>query len=395
MSIDSKIAILCITENGQKLGIKIQEALDDGHIYYIKNNNNLTNNEENAIEDRKNTIHQNDKKNIEESIAINKQANVQRINSRVKTFVGEIFDKYDYIIFIMATGIVVRSIADFISSKFSDPAILVVDEQGKNIISLLSGHMGGANEMTLYISKLINANPVITTATDVNKKSALDIIAKKLDGHIDNFRDNVKEINSMLVNNKPVGLYIDGDYDIDTRGFEVLDNSKSLSKLYEGNKSIIDKFKKIVVISNKKEIVHINQDINKEKFIKLVPKDIVIGIGCRKNIDSLELQNAFIDFLNSNNIDIKSIKEIGSIEIKKHEKAIIDLGKYLKVPFKTISVSEICEVDYLFDKSDWVKQNVGVYSVAEPVAYILSNRNLIIQKQKYKGITFSVGRLKI
>lgn len=374
MSIDSKIAILCITENGQKLGIKIQEVLDDGHIYYIRNNSSLTENEEDSI---------------------HKQAKVQRINSRVKTFVGEIFDKYDYIIFIMATGIVVRSIADFVSSKFSDPAILVVDEQGKNTISLLSGHMGGANEMTLYISKLINSNPVITTATDVNKKSALDIIAKNLDGHIDNFRDSVKEINSMLVNNKPVGMYIDGDYDIDTRGFEVLDNSKSLSELYENNKSIFDEYKKIVVISNKKEIEHTNQDINREKFIKLVPKDIVVGIGCRKNIDSLELQNAFIDFLNTHNIDIKSIKEIGSIEIKKHEKAIIDLCKYLEVPFKTISVSEICEVDYLFDKSDWVKQNVGVYSVAEPVAYILSDRNLIIEKQKYKGITFSVGRLKI
>ena len=80
----------------------------------------------------------------------------------------------------MATGIVVRAIAPLIISKFSDPAILVMDEKGNNIISLLSGHMGGANEMTLYISDLINSNPVITTATDVNKKSSLDMIAKKL-----------------------------------------------------------------------------------------------------------------------------------------------------------------------------------------------------------------------
>lgn len=407
MSIDSKVAILCITENGQKLGLKIQEVLDDGHIYYIKNNEKRY--EENNISG--NTV----ESEIKTSVKI--------INSKVKAFVGEIFDKYDYIIFIMATGIVVRSIADFISSKFSDPAILVLDEQGQNIISLLSGHMGGANEMTLHISKLINANPVITTATDVNKKSSLDMISKALNGYIDNFRYNVKEINSMLVNNKPVGLYIDGNYEIDTRGFEVLDNSISLYELFENSKSIFSKLHKIVLISNKKEFIPITEDINENKdkkyilkrvveiddkynynedihtveskFVKLVPKDIVVGIGCRKNIDSIELKNAFIDFLSKNNIDIKSIKEIGSIEIKKHEKAIIDLGKYLGVPFKTISVKEICEVDHLFDKSSWVKENVGVYSVSEPVAYILSNKNLIIQKQKYRGITFSVGRVKI
>lgn len=383
MSIDSKIAILCITDNGQKLSMKIQEALNDGHIYYIKNNTKRD--EENRIS--------------ESAVESERKANVQIINSRVKTFVGEIFDKYDYIIFIMATGIVVRSIADFVSSKFSDPAILVLDEQGKNIISLLSGHMGGANEMTLHISNLINANPVITTATDINKKSALDMISKKLNGHIDNFRDNVKEINSMLVNNKPVALYIDGDYDIDTRGFEVLDKTKSLDELCEINEDVFSKLEKVVVISNKNEFIY-NQDTyenihDKDKFVKLVPKDIVVGIGCRKNIDSIELQNAFVDFLSTNNIDIKSIKEVGSIEIKQHEKAIIDLSKYLEVPFKTISVTEICKVEHLFDKSDWVKQNVGVYSVSEPVAYILSSGNLIIQKQKYKGITFSVGRVKI
>lgn len=397
MSIDSKIAILCITENGRRLGEKVQEALCDGHIYYIKNKNKQNCNEKSVGNSKLNNI-QND------TIKLEKEANIHIINSRVKTFVGKIFDKYDYIIFIMATGIVVRSIADLVSSKFSDPAILVLDEQGKNVISLLSGHLGGANEMTLRISNLINANPVITTATDVNKKSALDMISKKLDGHIDNFRNNVKEINSMLVNNKPVGLYIDGDYEIDTRGFEILDKYKNINELYENNKDIFNGLEKVVVITNKKEFMSINQYVNddienkyiyKDKFIKLVPKDIVVGIGCKKNTDSTDLQNAFVDFLSKNNIDIKSIREIGSIEIKKHEQAIIDLSEYLEVPFKTISAKDICGVDHLFDKSDWVKQNVGVYSVAEPVAYLLSNGNLIVQKQKYKGITFSMGRLKI
>lgn len=370
MNIDSNIAIVCITENGKKLACKIKSLLSDGDIYFIKNKIDIIsdNNNKNIIKIKEN------------------ETDIYKVHKRLKFFIEDIFDKYDYIVFIMATGIVIRTIAPLVNNKFSDPAILVTDEKGTNIISLLSGHMGGANEMTLRISKLLGSNPVITTATDVNKKSSLDMIAKKLNGHIEDFRDNVKNINSMLVNNGQVGLYIDGNYNIDIRGFILLDNNITLKQHCIEN---IEKLDQIVVVTNKRKI------INDSKIIKVVPKDIVIGIGCRKNIDSKLLKDSLEDFMNVNNIDINAIKEIGSIEIKKDEQAIINLSKYLGVPFKVISVEDISKVDHLFEKSEWVKKNVGVYSVAEPVAYILSHNNLIIEKQKYKGITFSVGRLKI
>ena len=250
--------------------------------------------------------------------------------------------------------------------------------------------------MTLHISDLINSNPVITTATDINKKSSLDIIAKKLNGHIVNFRDNVLNVNAMLVNGDAVGLYIDGEYNIDTRGFTVLDNSKSL----ESSISSDEELKKInlntiVVISNKENLQIDKYYEDKYRIIKVTPRDIVIGIGCRRDTESHLLQDSLEDFLIKNNIDINSIKEIGSIEVKKDEKAIIDLSENLNVPFRVLSVEEISQVDYLFEKSEWVKKSVGVYSVAEPVAHLLSDGNVIIEKNKYKGITFSVGRLKI
>ena len=345
---DKKIAILTLTQNGKTLGLTIKNTIRNADLFFIK----------------KDTF-------IEEDDVIH-------IDKKLKEFVPEIFDKYDYIIFIMATGIVIRTIAPLIVNKFSDPAILVTDEKGKNVISLLSGHMGGANEMTLYISKLINSNPVITTATDVNEKSSLDMIAKKLNAHIDNFRDNVLKINSMIVNNKKVGLYIDGDYKVDTRGFSVC------------KKDEVNSYENIVVISNKKDI-----GFDKDNIIKVVPKNIVLGIGCKRNTDSEHMKNSLIEFLDKENIHIKSIKSIGSIEIKKDEEAIINLCEFLEVPFKTFTVEEISEVDHLYGKSEWVKQNVGVYSVAEPVAHLLSGGNLIIEKNTYKGITFSVGRIDI
>ena len=380
MNIDSKIAILCITSNGRSLACKIKRSLNDGDIYFINNKR-----DENSLDD-------NDviSKSLEEDVEI------YTVKKRLKFFVEDIFDKYEYILFIMATGIVVRTIAPLVTSKFSDPAILVTDEKGSNIISLLSGHMGGANEMTLHISDLINSNPVITTATDINKKSSLDMIAKKLNGHIVNFRDNVLDVNAMLVNGDAVGLYIDGEYNIDTRGFTVLDNSKSL----ESSISSDEELKKInlntiVVISNKENLQIDKYYEDKYRIIKVTPRDIVIGIGCRRDTESHLLQDSLEDFLIKNNIDINSIKEIGSIEVKKDEKSIIDLSENLNVPFRVLSVEEISQVDYLFEKSEWVKKSVGVYSVAEPVAHLLSGGNVIIEKNKYKGITFSVGRLKI
>lgn len=345
---DKKIAILSISRNGKALGLKIKRKISNAHLYYVKKD---------VVEDEDNVIY---------------------INKKLKEFVPEIFGEYDYIIFIMACGIVVRTIAPLIENKFSDPAILVSDEKGKNIISLLSGHMGGANEMTLFISNLLNSNPVITTATDVNDKSSLDMIAKKLNAHIYDFRNKVLKINSMLVNDEVVNLFIDGDYDIDTRGFNICKRDE------------VNSLGEVVVISNKKNLNLINNNI-----LKVVPKNIVIGIGCRRNIDKEDMINSLSDFLHKQNIDINSIKEIGSIDIKKNEDALINLSTYLNVPFKTFTAEEISKVENLYEKSDWVKQNVGVHSVAEPVAHLLSDGNLIIKKHKYNGITFSVGRINI
>lgn len=360
MNTEDKIAIICITENGKNLAFKINEKLPQSHIYLVKNKkNNLTNDSMNS--------------------------NVFLIEKKVSELVGDLFNNYQYILFIMATGIVVRTIAPYIVNKFSDPAILVADEKGTNIISLLSGHMGGANEMTSYISKLIGANAVITTATDVNKKSSLDMISKRLNAYIDNFRENVKDVNAMLVNNQEIGIYIDGEYEVDTRGFNILNN------IYESST-----FEKVVIISNRNKINDVDlRNLEKNKFIKVVPRDIVLGIGCRRDTESKLLKDSLQEFLDKNNIDEKAIKLIGSIDVKKDEKAIIDLSKYLGVEFKIFSKGEISKVDYLYDKSEFVKANVGVYCVSEPVAHILSNGNLIIKKHKYKGITFSIGRLKL
>ncbi|WP_270505682.1 cobalt-precorrin 5A hydrolase [Paraclostridium sordellii] len=354
MSTENKIAFISVTKNGKELAFKIKELLNEGDIFITE-------------------------KLFNESLD-NEKCKV--INGRLGNLTKDLMEKYEVLIFIMATGIVVRSIASHIKNKFEDPAILVIDEKGLNVISLLSGHIGGANEMTNYISSLIGANPVITTATDVNGKSSLDMIAKRLNAYIDNFRENVKDVNYSLVNNKDLGIYIDGNYRVDTRGFITIKNINEFHRL--------NNLDKIIYITNKNVT-----DINDSRIIKVIPRDIVIGIGCRRNTPYEEIQKALDDLLYKYNIDKKSILKIGSVEVKKDEIGIIELARTLNVDFEIISLEEIKKVEDKFEKSEFVKKSIGVYSVAEPVAYLLSNKNLIVKKHKYKGITFSIGRLDI
>lgn len=354
MNIESNIAFVSVTENGMNLALHISELLGEGHIYITEK------------------LYK-EKSNSDE---------IKLIEGKLSNFTSKLFNEYEVIVFIMATGIVVRSIAGHIKNKFEDPAIIVIDEQGKNVISLLSGHIGGANEITNYISKLINANPVITTATDVNDKSSLDMIAKKLNAYIDNFRENVKEVNYLLVSGKSIGIYIDGDYQVDTRGFITIKNINEFHRL--------NKLDKIIYITNKKDT-----EIKSEKIIKVIPRDIVIGMGCRRDTSFKEIINALEDLIDKYDIDKKSINKIGSIEVKSDEKGIIELARNLQVPFETIKIEDIKKIEDKFEKSEFVKKSIGVYSVSEPVAYILSNKNLIVKKHKYKGITFSIGRMRL
>ena len=123
--------------------------------------------------------------------------------NKLADLVAEIFGKFDGLIFICAAGIVVRMIAPHIVSKLSDPAVLVIDERGQNVISLLSGHVGRANELAVEIAKAIEANPVITTATDVAGKFSIDAVASKL-GLVPEPKEAIKAINAAILRGEEV-----------------------------------------------------------------------------------------------------------------------------------------------------------------------------------------------
>lgn len=115
------------------------------------------------------------------------------LEGKFTTTIHQLFNEYDCVICIMATGIVVRSLASVIVDKTVDPAVIVMDEKATNVISLLSGHVGGANEWARLIAKLTGATPIITTATDTENVQSLDILAKRVNGWYPNFKENTKK----------------------------------------------------------------------------------------------------------------------------------------------------------------------------------------------------------
>ena len=241
--------------------------------------------------------------------------------SEFKAESGTYFKESDCLVFIMASGIVVRSIAGHLVDKFTDPAVLVVDELGINVISLLSGHMGGANDFCRRIASSIGANPVITTATDINNKGAFDMLVKKMWANVDNLRDLSLLINSELLKGVDIQLYIDPDYreffeEDDLRGFSLVDQVKNLTSVDRNIEKNIDvkiqtRYDKIV-ISDKLDLCRLAKE---EGLVLVVPRRNVLGIGCRKNTDSKVFEEEVLSYLSQANIDVRSIGRLGSIDL--------------------------------------------------------------------------------
>lgn len=302
--------------------------------------------------------------------------NSKDFDGSIKNYIEENWRNLDFIIFISSTGIAVRYIKDAIISKDIDPGVLVIDDLGKNVISLLSGHLGGANEFTREIAEKLNSNPVITTATDNRNIEAVDVYAKKNNLEIERLKD-IKSISTLMIEDKKIGFY--SDIDISRIDYKNLVEIEDLENLKE--------ISGIIIITNK--IV----DLPKIPSIILRPKNLVIGIGCRRGKEKEKIVAAIKEDFKKLNLSEKSINEIGTIEIKKDEIGIIETAKNYDVNLKIFTVDEISTVEDKFEKSDFVKKTVGVYNVSEPVAYLLGGE-IIQGKAKHDGITISIGEIK-
>lgn len=283
--------------------------------------------------------------------------------------VAKSFTEKDCIIFIGAAGIAVRAIAQNVRSKKTDPAVICVDERGINVISLLSGHIGRANELTVKLASAIGGNPIITTATDVNNKFAVDQWASSHNLHITSLK-KARDVAADILENKPIGF---------TSDFNV-----------EGC------IPKELIFSGEKTGICVSLNENKKPFestLTLIPKIISIGVGCKNGADFNDIYDAIREVLRQNNISIFAVKSLNSIELKKDEKGIIKAAKIFKVPFHTYAKEQLNKIKGDFTASDFVREVTGVDSVCERAALMDSNSSkLIIKKTIINSVTVAASQ---
>ncbi|MDD4780669.1 MAG: cobalt-precorrin 5A hydrolase [Tissierellia bacterium] len=334
-----KIDIYAFSGNGAKLCDKLIENLNDNEVNayvpekYLKYGNQVKFREENLY------------KSVEKS-----------------------FKNVDGIIFVGSAGIAVRSIAPYLRSKKNDPAIICMDDRGINVISLLSGHIGGANKLTIKIAEIVGGNPVITTATDVNGKLAVDEWAHSKNLHIMSLK-TARDIAADILENKKIGF--ESDF--------IVNGSLPLE-----------------IDLDEKEIgICISLDSKRSPFkntLNLIPKIVSVGVGCKKGTDFIHIYTAIKEVLSSYNISHFAIKSINSIDLKKEEEGIKKTAEIFKVPFYTYSKDELIKIQGDFSKSEFVKKVVGVDTVCERAAIMGSiSKKLIINKTVVNSITVAAA----
>jgi len=297
--------------------------------------------------------------------------------SSISDCVQELFDKSEAIIFIGAMGICIRSIAPYIKDKHSDPAVINVDTTGKYVISVLSGHVGGANELTKKIAYILGAESVITTQSDNTNLWALDTLGKKFDWETTTNTTNFNNPISAFVNKKRTALLLD----IKDKGTEYLERTRPahVDIFYKYSDIGLNEYNLLIAVT---PFIYPDTEID---IVYYRPKVLHLGIGCRKNYDPAGIANYIGKTLYNNNIAISSVKDISSIDIKKDELLLTKLQSYFdNASIHIYTADELKEIE-VPNPSEKVAEVTSVSGVAESTAIKSAYYGpLIIEKQKGK-----------
>ena len=289
----------------------------------------------------------------------------------VDDWVREGFGTCDALIFVGALGICVRHIAPYLKSKDKDPAVIDIDEIARFTIPVSSGHIGGGNELALKIADYLDSTPVITTATDLHGLFAVDVFATK--NHLSIQRLYLaKEASSRILHDEFIGF-------VSRNGYEGK-LPKGLTESPEGEFGIC-----------------ISIDPDDKPFgstLLLVPRDISVGIGCRKDTDTRKLSDFVKETLGNEGIYRLRVGSISSIDIKSDERAILELGHEYNVKPQFYTADELMSLEGEFSKSEFVRSVTSVDCVCERSA-AYGGGKIILKKTAKDGMTIALAKKEI
>ncbi len=289
---------------------------------------------------------------------------------RLKEWTAAAFAEADALIYVGACGIAVRAIAPFVRAKTSDPCVLVVDEQGRYVIPVLSGHIGGGNELAEAAAALIGALPVVTTATDLNGLFAVDVWARR---HGLRIREPsfIKRVSGKLLRGESVRF--SSEFPIAgtaPRGITVTEASPDVT---------------VGIRPSDAPALH------------LIVPCVTAGIGCRKGINASSVESAFRQALTEARLVPECVTGVASVDLKKEEPGLLAFCAKRSLPFRTFPAETLAALPGSFTSSEFVRSVTGTDSVCERAAVADAGGEIIFGKHAYHGVTvaFAVSPVEL
>lgn len=348
-----KVAILAITKNGIKIASTLKRSFPDWEVFAPS-----------KFQD--NTI---------SAVWYEEQTSAK---------IAELFGKYEGLVCLFSLGAVIRLIAPYLKDKKTDPAIIVIDDKASFVISVLSGHLGGANELTEEIGKKLGSTPVITTAADVNKTIPVDLIGREFGWKIEN-DSNVTRISALMVNEEKIGIYQDAG----ERNWWKSELPKNVT-VYDS----IENLKQ----SNSKAYLIISDRMFDDEILKnsviYRPKTLVVGIGLHGDTTKEKIRDCLDVSLAKYQLSPKCIARLVSIKKPKDIQGLIDAAKEIGVALEYFERDDLAKIK-IPNPSQMVEAYEGTPSVSEAAAIKSSGGTLVVEKQKFPpDLTIAIARIE-
>ena len=347
-----KIAVLAITKNGIEMSLKLKEHFSDFEIFApVKFSDN--------------------------------NGKIQWYDESTTQKIVDLFKSNDGIVCLFSLGAVIRLLAPHIKDKKTDPAVIVIDDNANFVISVLSGHLGGANELSNEIAEKIGSTPVITTAADVNKTIAVDLVGKEFGWKIDD-DSNVTRISAFMVNKEKIGI------------FQNIGKKEWWKGKFPENITFFSNIEDLKASESKGYLIITNDQIDDESVLKnsvvyRVP-DLVVGIGLHWDTSKETILNGVNETLKKFELKQKQIVRFVSIKKEKDVIGLIELGREMNIPIEYIDREELATITAP-NPSETVQAFEGTASVSEAAAIKSSKGELIVEKQKFPpNLTVAIAR---
>ncbi|MFB5622880.1 MAG: cobalt-precorrin 5A hydrolase [Nitrosarchaeum sp.] len=346
-----KVSVLAITKNGINIGLKLKKYFPNWIIFAPSKFSN------------------NDKE-------------IEWYEESTSEKIVELFKNNNALICLFSLGAVIRLIAPYLKDKKTDPAVIVIDDKASFVISILSGHLGGANELTEIIAQKLDATPVITTAADVNKTIAVDLVGREFGWKIED-DSTVTKISAYMVNEEKIGIYQE------TGKINWCKELPKNVKIYHS----LEEMKN----SDSKGYLIISDKILEGEFLKnsvvYRPPSLVIGIGLHWDTSKETIKEGLDFCLQKFKLSKKSIAKLVSIKKPDDIKGLVDIGKEMGVIVEYVNREDLAEISAP-NPSDTVKAFEGTASVSEAAAIKVSGGKLIVEKQKFPpNLTIAIARI--